>query len=85
MFIVEYNQKKGTLKLNEIQDNFWKSLETIKKRDRYEQWKRIITELFAEENYNITSQIDESRMRDINWSSGQNVLISSMTEVVAKN
>lgn len=76
--------EKGTLKLNEIQDNFWKSLETIKKRDRYEQWKRIITELFAEENYNITSQIDESRMRDINWSSGQNVLISSMTEVVAK-
>lgn len=76
--------ERGTLKLEEIQENFIKSLEIVKERDRYNQWKKIIIELFAEENYNITSQIENIKKGEFIWSAGQNVIISSMTEVIAK-
>lgn len=76
--------EKGTLTLDEIQKNFSSSFELVKKRNRFEQWKKIITELFSEENYNIPAQINDIEEGKYLWSSGQNVLISSMTEVVAK-
>ena len=74
----------GTLKLDEIQENFRSALSLVRKKNRYAIWKKIITELFAEENYNIITQLEEDNYENINWSSGQHILISSMTEVIAK-
>lgn len=76
--------EKGILQLDEIQDNFRESLSIIKERNRFSIWKKIITELFSEENYNIINQLEDDNYENINWSSGQHILISSMTEVIAK-
>lgn len=76
--------ENGTLKLDQIQENFRSALAVVRKKNRYTIWKKIITELFAEENYNIMAQLEEDNYENINWSSGQHILISSMTEVIAK-
>ena len=74
----------GTLSLDDIQDNFRDALSNIRKKERFYIWQRIIEELFAEENYNMLSQMEENQFESINWSSGQHILISSMTEVISK-
>lgn len=74
----------GTLSLNELQNNFRDALSSIRKKERSHIWQRIIEELFSEENYNMLSYTEENQFENINWSSGQHILISSMTEVISK-
>lgn len=68
----------------EIRKTFISSLKTIKERARFQQWKEIVNELFTDNSYDISLQLEDYVNGSVNWSSGQSVLISSMTEVIAK-
>lgn len=66
----------GTLSLDDLKRNFLKALETIRQSKRLKSWKIIMQELIE--------QTVEGEIDNIHWSSGQYILLCTMTEVVAK-
>lgn len=75
--------EEGILDLIQIQRNFKKSLIEVKKRNRYEIWKSVIGELMEQEHKNIVEEIERDKIENCNWSSGQHILISTITELLA--
>lgn len=73
----------GTLSLDELKHNFLKALETIRQRERLESWKTIMQELIEKEHLDLIEQTVEGEIDNIHWSSGQYILLCTMTEVVA--
>lgn len=73
----------GTLSLDELKHNFLKALETIRQRGRLESWKTIMQELIEKEHLDLIEQTVEGEIDKIHWSSGQYILLCTMTEVVA--
>ena len=73
----------GTLSLDELKHNFLKALETIRQRGRLESWKTIMQELIEKEHLDLIEQTVEGEIDNIHWSSGQYILLCTMTEVVA--
>lgn len=74
--------ENGTLSLDELKENFIFALNLIKEKERYEVWKEIMSELLESEYEDILFKI-ENKMFSIEWSSGQHILISTITELVA--
>lgn len=74
---------EGTLKLEQLQANFRKAFWEVKNRKRYEIWKNVISELMEEEHREIVLKIEKNDLENINWSSGQHILISTITELLA--
>lgn len=75
--------EEGTLRLEQLQANFKKALIEVKERERYQTWKSVIGELMEEEHKNIVEKIEKGDIENINWSSGQHILISTITELLA--
>lgn len=75
--------EEGTLRLEQLQANFKNALIEVKERERYEIWKSVIGELMEEEHRNIVEKIEKGDIENINWSSGQHILISTITELLA--
>lgn len=75
--------EQGTLRLEQLQDNFKKALIQVRERERYMIWKSVISELMEEEHRDIVQKIERGNIEDINWSSGQHILISTITELLA--
>ncbi|WP_404460853.1 AAA family ATPase [Sutcliffiella horikoshii] len=86
----------GVLSIDEIENNFFKAYEKVKKRGRIHKWERILKNVLEEEHFYLINRVKESRKpkheKNQNseelklsklLSSGQNILISTMTEVVA--
>lgn len=74
--------ENGILSQNQIQQNFKMAYSEIINRDRFNDWENIIKEVLESEHQDILKQIEEEDFNDINWSSGQHILISTMTELV---
>lgn len=73
----------GTLSLNELKKNFTAALETIRKKDRLESWKIIMQELIEKEHLDLIEKAAEGEIDQIHWSSGQYILLCTMTEAIA--
>lgn len=72
----------GILTQDQIQRNFEMAYAEIIKRDRFDDWENIISEVLESEHQDILKQIESDDFNNINWSSGQHILISTMTELV---
>lgn len=73
----------GTLSLEELKQNFLKALEIIRQRGRLESWETVMQELIEKEHLDLIEQTVEGDIDNIHWSSGQYILLCTMTEVVA--
>ena len=73
----------GTLSLQELKHNFVQALEDIKERGRLEAWKTIMQELIEKEHVNLIERASKGEIDSIHWSSGQYILLCTMTEVIA--
>lgn len=74
--------ENGILTREQIQENFKNAYTQIIRRDRFEDWENIISEVLESEHQDILKQIEADDFSNINWSSGQHILISTMTELV---
>lgn len=74
--------ENGILSQNQIQQNFKMAYSEIINRGRFNDWENIIKEVLESEHQDILKQIEAEDFNDINWSSGQHILISTMTELV---
>lgn len=74
----------GTLSISQLKDNFKISYQKIQERKREGIWKDILSELMETEHQRIIRLMMKNQLGDINWSSGQSILISTITEVIAK-
>lgn len=72
----------GILTQEQIQHNFELAYSEIINRDRFDDWENIISEVLESEHQDILKQIESDDFSSINWSSGQHILISTMTELV---
>ena len=80
---VEGNRYFRPMEKHEIKEKLKTSIELIKKQSRFNDWKHIIEELIGISEFDsLTKQIDESS-NELLLSSGQNMLILSMTTVIA--
>ena len=79
-------QKENGSLLNEmeIRQTFSESLEIIQQKQRLKQWEEILKELVVDDNPDFFSQVGKYEKGMVRWSSGQSVLVSSITELIAK-
>ncbi|MFD7523860.1 AAA family ATPase [Paenibacillus chitinolyticus] len=78
--------KKGVLSLEDVENNFFDAYDVVRKKNREEQWTRIMSNVLEEESITILKDMRENHnSHSLNslFSSGQNILISIMTEVIA--
>lgn len=73
----------GAMTLKELQQQFSSSLEKIQKNGRVDLWREIAQELLGAE-FVEAAEISQWHQRGIHRSSGQNILLCTITEVVAK-
>lgn len=73
----------GTLSLDELKCNFIKALRVIRQRGRLESWKSIMQELIEREHIELIEKAANGEIDSIHWSSGQYILLCTMTEVIA--
>ena len=79
--------ENGNLSLDQLKENFKKSLEKVKELGRHEDWKSILSELLENKHEEIIEQIEtylgEENSKSFELSSGQQILISTITEVLS--
>lgn len=73
----------GTLSLNELHQNFENALSVVKEKGRLEAWSAVMSELIEEEHVALLSRIMDGERSDIHFSSGQHILICTITEALA--
>lgn len=78
--------KDGVLSLDQLEEQFIQSFEIIKERGREEAWKKIMQNVFEEDHLILIENISERRItgsiKNL-LSSGQNILLSTITDVIA--
>ena len=79
--------ENGNLSLDQLKENFKKSFEKVKELGRYEDWKSILSELLENKHEEIIEQIEiylyKKNSKNFELSSGQQILISTITEVLS--
>lgn len=75
--------ENGTLSLEQLRDNLYSSYETVKEKNRQEIWLEVLSQLFEQEHSNIIEQIKQEKFDSINLSSGQHIMICTITELIA--
>jgi ABC-type multidrug transport system ATPase subunit len=79
-------KKQGILSLEELESQFLQSFSEVKARGREEEWLKIIKNVFEDEHLDLIYKIIEMKS-DISLasslSSGQNILLSTITDVIA--
>ncbi len=75
--------ENGTLKLNELQNNLKAAYMLVDWLGRVEIWSRVLSELLEAEHTDVISKIMNNDFSSINLSSGQHILICTITELVA--
>lgn len=73
----------GVLSFKEIKEKFISALRVVHENKRTDIWEKVIRELFQNEQDDIIKNIFAERYDKIQWSSGQNILLLSMTEAIA--
>ncbi len=72
----------GIMTQEEMIQNFKSSYSVIINRGRLEDWENIVSEVLEPEHQDILKQIEVNDLSNFNLSSGQHILISTMTELV---
>lgn len=75
--------ENGTLSLSQLHSNLCSSLHTIKEKGRLNSWKKVMNELIEKEHIELIERIAVNPEGDFNLSSGQHILICSITEALA--
>lgn len=75
--------ENGTLSLEQLRDNLYSSYTTVKEKNRQEIWIEVLSQLFEQEHSNIIEQIKQEKIDSINLSSGQHIMICTITELIA--
>ena len=76
--------EQGTLSLRELNDNFRNAFAAVKEKKRLDSWKAVMSELVEPEHVNLVERtFNSGDISDIHWSSGQNILICTITEALA--
>lgn len=78
--------KDGLLSLSELEEHFYQSYDAIVKRGREDEWKKILQNVFEEEHLELIDQFGKSQSQSglsNLLSSGQNILLSTITDVIA--
>lgn len=76
--------KAGTLSLQQLKQNLIRSYNIVKNKERLQVWEEVLSELMEPEHNRIIQQIKKEKFDSIQLSSGQHILISTMTEIIAK-
>ncbi len=75
--------ESGTLSLGQLKDNLRKSYLQVKARNRDEIWLEVLSVLMEEEHRRTVELIANEQFEDVNLSSGQQILICTITELIA--
>lgn len=75
--------EQGTLSLPQLKENLKRAFLTIKERGRQEIWNRVLSELMEAEHQRTLELISAERFNEVNLSSGQQILICTITELIA--
>lgn len=74
--------ENGTLSLEDLKRNFKYAFSKISERNRLDIWKDVISELLETEHNEVVEKLISGNA-EINWSSGQHIIISTITELIA--
>ena len=77
------HSNQGLLDMKKVNDNFIKALKRIKDKKREDKWKEIMQELMEGEFSEILPEVFKKGIDSVALSSGQRILISTMTEAVS--
>ncbi|PHC48199.1 ATP-dependent nuclease [Bacillus toyonensis] len=75
------DDKNKVISPGAIKQKIRKYLDSIKEKGRIDVWKKVLDEIFEIEHRNILTDLLEGK--DISLSSGQNLILMTMTEVIA--
>lgn len=77
--------KNGILKIEELETNFWRAYGKIKEQKRLNVWIRILSNIFEKDYLEELEEISKKKVGGFsyNLSSGQNILLYTMSEVIA--
>ncbi len=75
--------ENGTLSLEQLQNNLKEAYSKVLEKERHEIWLQVLAELLEQEHSNVISLIEEEQFDAINLSSGQHILICTVTELIA--
>ncbi len=75
--------ENGTLSLEQLQNNLKDAYSKVLEKERREIWVQVLAELLEQEHSNIISLIEQERFDQIALSSGQHILICTVTELIA--
>lgn len=75
--------EKGTLSLDQLKSNLKNSYTQVKARNRQDIWLDILSALMEEEHKRTVELIALEQFEDVNLSSGQQILICTITELIA--
>ena len=76
--------ENGTLSITQLKENFIAAYNTICERDRVAIWQDVLSELMEPEHQESVGIITSGRFDEVNWSSGQHILICTITELIAR-
>lgn len=78
--------KEGLLSLQDLERNFFESFSTVSDRKRVEQWQEIMLNVFGEEHLELIMEVKDTPKAGKlveQLSSGQSILLSTITDVIA--
>lgn len=75
--------EQGTLSLPQLRENLKRAFSTVKEKERQEIWSRVLSELMEPEHQRTVELIAAEQFDDVNLSSGQQILICTITELIA--
>lgn len=75
--------EEGTLSLEQLKNKLENAYEIIQARQREEMWREILSELMETEHRQTVALIVQKRFNEVQLSSGQQILICTVTELIA--
>ncbi len=75
--------EKGTLSLEQLKENLKNAYMQVKARNREVIWRDVLSVIMEEEHQSTVELIADERFEEVNLSSGQQILICTITELIA--
>lgn len=75
--------EQGTLSLSQLKENLKQAYLSLKEQGREEIWKNVLSELMEKEHQDTIRLIANEQFDEVNLSSGQQIIICTMTELIA--
>lgn len=75
--------EQGTLSLDSLKKNFQMAFSRVNEKNRISSWEKIMREVMEAEHIKVVEKVLHGESDEVNWSSGQHILICTLTEVLA--